>query len=102
MATVIRYARHGTKKKPFYRIVVQDKTAPRDGRFIDRIGTFDPIQGDASLVISSEKLTYWTSKGAKMSDAVKNQVKKSRKLGVAKEPSTKESIAAEKKQQAQA
>lgn len=86
MATVIRYSRHGSKKKPFYRIVVQDKTAPRDGRFIDRIGTFDPLKGDASLIISSEKLTYWVSKGAQMSASVENQVKKSRKLGVAKEP----------------
>ncbi len=89
MATVIRYARHGTKKKPFYRIVVQDKTAPRDGRFIDRVGTFDPIKGDSSLTLSSEKLSYWVSKGAKMSDAVRNQVKKSRKLGVVKELATK-------------
>lgn len=85
MATVIRYARHGTKKKPFYRIVVQEKSAPRDGRFIDRVGTFDPLKGDASLVISSEKLAYWVSKGAIMSEAVRNQVKKSRKLGVAQE-----------------
>jgi small subunit ribosomal protein S16 len=86
MATVIRYSRHGSKKKPFYRIVVQDKTAPRDGRFIDRIGTFDPIKGDASLIINSEKLAYWVSKGAQMSASVESQVKKSRKLGVAKEP----------------
>lgn len=76
MATVIRFARHGSKKKPFYRIVVQDKTAPRDGRFIDRIGTFDPIKGDSSLVLSKEKLEYWVSKGAKMSDSVRTQVKK--------------------------
>lgn len=89
MATVIRFSRHGSKKKPFYRIVVQDKTAPRDGRFIDRIGTFDPIKGDASLVLSSEKLTYWVSKGALMSDSVKSQVRKSRKAGTVAEPVTK-------------
>jgi small subunit ribosomal protein S16 len=100
MATVIRYARFGTKKKPFYRIVVQDKTAPRDGRFIDRIGTFDPLQGDGSLVLASEKLTYWISKGAQMSEAVKNQVKKSRKLGTVKEPVTKASAAAARKEAA--
>lgn len=90
MATVIRYSRHGSKKRPFYRIVVQDKSAPRDGRFIDRIGTFDPIKGDASLTLSSPKLEYWVSQGAQMSDAVKNQVRKSRKLGVVTELSKPE------------
>jgi len=86
MATVIRYSRYGTKKKPFYRIVVQDKTAPRDGRFIDRLGTFDPLKGDSSLVLSSSKLEYWISKGAIMSPTVKTQIKKSRKAGTVKEP----------------
>jgi small subunit ribosomal protein S16 len=85
MATVIRYSRHGSKKRPFYRIVVQDRSAPRDGRFIDRIGTFDPIKGDASLILSSTKLEYWVNQGAQMSDAVKNQVRTSRKLGVVTE-----------------
>ncbi len=97
MATVIRYSRHGSKKRPFYRIVVQDKTAPRDGRFIDRIGTFDPIKGDASLALSTPKLDYWVSKGAQMSDAVKSQVRKSRKLGVVKELSKEAPATAEAK-----
>ena len=94
MATVIRYARHGTKKKPFYRIVVQDKTSPRDGRFIDRLGTFDPIKGDSSLILSSERLAYWISKGAKMSPTVASQVRRSRKLGTVKEPGGKSQPAA--------
>lgn len=74
MATVIRFSRHGTKKKPYYRIVVQDKTAPRDGKFIEHIGAYDPIKGDQSLVVKRERLDYWLSAGAKMSDSVHNRV----------------------------
>lgn len=86
MATVIRFSRHGTKKKPFYKIVVQDKTSPRDGKFIERIGSFDPIKGDESLVLSQEKLNYWVSKGAILSDSLKSQVNKAKRAGRSTEP----------------
>jgi len=76
MATVIRFSRHGTKKKPFYRIVVQEHTAPRDGRFIEHIGHFDPFKATEGLVVERARLTYWLSTGAKMSDSVGNRVKK--------------------------
>ena len=75
MATVIRFSRHGTKKKPYFRIVVQDKTAPRDGRFIEHIGSFDPIKGNASVAVERNRLEYWLGTGAVMSDSVKNRVK---------------------------
>lgn len=69
MATVIRFARHGTKKKPFYKIVVQDQRSPRDGKFIEKLGSFDPGNNDA-LSVSRERLAYWLGTGAQMSDAV--------------------------------
>lgn len=75
MATVIRFARHGCKKRPYFRIVVQDKRAPRDGRFIDHIGAYDPVKGAASVVVERDRLEYWLSTGAQMSDSVKNRLK---------------------------
>ena len=75
MATVIRFSRHGTKKKPFFRIVVQDHRAPRDGRFIENIGFFSPTKGLPSLNVERERLDYWTSVGARMSNSVRNRLK---------------------------
>ncbi len=79
MATVIRFARHGTKKRPFYRIVVQDHRAPRDGRFIENIGTLDPRKGDSTLTVERPRLEYWLGCGAQMSDSVASKVKILRK-----------------------
>jgi small subunit ribosomal protein S16 len=79
MPTVIRFSRHGTKKKPFFRMVVQDKTKPRDGRFIENIGTFDPIKSDTSLTVKRDRLEYWLGTGAIMSDSVKNRLKLKRR-----------------------
>lgn len=78
MATVIRFARHGTKKKPYYRIVVQDKTSPRDGKFIEHIGAFEPLKNDALSVVR-DRLEYWLSTGAQMSTSVKNRLRTLRK-----------------------
>lgn len=75
MATVIRFSRHGSKKKPIYRIVVQHNQAPRDGKFIEHIGNFNPIKGDDTLVIQRDRLEYWLSVGAQMSDSVRNTLK---------------------------
>ena len=75
MATVIRFARHGTKKKPYFRMVVQDHRAPRDGRFLEHIGAYDPIKGSASITVKRERLEYWLSTGAQLSDSVKNRLK---------------------------
>jgi len=80
MATVIRFARHGTKKRPFYKIVVQDKTSPRDGRFIENIGTYDPIsKGEKTLTVKRERLEYWLGTGALMSLTVGNRLKPKQK-----------------------
>ena len=73
----IRLARGGSKKRPFYHIVVADKRNKRDGRHIERIGFFNPIaSGNAEeLRIDRERLAYWTSKGAQTSDRVAALVK---------------------------
>lgn len=75
MATVIRFARHGSKKRPFFRIVVQEHRSPRDGRFIEKLGYFIPQKGVASLHVSRPRLEYWLSCGAQMSTSVKNRLK---------------------------
>ncbi|MBI4404653.1 MAG: 30S ribosomal protein S16 [Deltaproteobacteria bacterium] len=74
MAAVIRFARHGAKKKPYFRIVVQHKRAARDGRFIEHIGSFIPAKD--ALTVSRPRLEYWVSVGAEISTAVKNRLKK--------------------------
>jgi len=83
MATVIRFARHGSKKRPYLRIVVQDSKFPRDGRFLEHIGSYQPIQGQDSLTVKRDRLEYWLSVGAKPSLAVKNRLKKMKAAGAA-------------------
>ena len=73
MSLKIRLSRGGTKKRPFYRIVVADARMPRDGRFVEKIGTFDPLKAkdDASrLVLDQEKAKAWLAKGAQPTDRV--------------------------------
>ena len=73
MPLKIRLSRGGAKKRPFYRIVVADSRMPRDGRFIERLGTFDPIKAkDAAdrLVVDGEKAQAWMAKGAQPTDRV--------------------------------
>jgi small subunit ribosomal protein S16 len=71
MAVRIRLRRMGAKKRPFYRIVVADSRSPRDGRFIEEIGYYNPISQPKEIKIDSEKAAEWLSKGAKPSDTVK-------------------------------
>lgn len=73
MSLKIRLARAGAKKRPFYRVVVADARSPRDGRFIDKIGTFDPLkphEDAARLVLDAEKAKDWIAKGAQPTDRV--------------------------------
>ena len=73
MSLKIRLSRGGAKKRPFYRVVVADARMPRDGRFIEKIGTFDPLKAkdDASrLVLDVEKAKAWMAKGAQPTDRV--------------------------------
>ena len=72
MATKIRLQRHGKKKQPFYHIVVADSRAPRDGRFIESIGYYDPIKVPAKINLDFEKALDWYGKGAQPTDTVRN------------------------------
>jgi small subunit ribosomal protein S16 len=74
--TVIRLARFGRKKKPFYRIVVTDSRKKRDSGWIERLGYYDPISKEKILKIDQDRLKYWLGIGAKMSEAVTKLVKK--------------------------
>jgi small subunit ribosomal protein S16 len=73
MSLKIRLARGGAKKRPFYRIVVAESSMPRDGRFVERVGTYNPMlpkEHDDRLVIKDERIKYWLSKGAQPTDRV--------------------------------
>ena len=75
MAVKIRPARHGAKGAPFYRIVVADSRSPRDGRFIDRIGTYNPRTEPSDIQVDAEKAREWLSKGAQPTDQVRKLLK---------------------------
>ena len=75
MAVKIRLARHGSRGNPFYRIVVADSRSPRDGRFIERIGTYDPQQEPFDIKVDEEKAREWLGKGAQPTDQVRNLLK---------------------------
>lgn len=81
---VIRMARGGAKKRPFYRIVVADKRSPRDGRFIERLGFFNPVAKGAEerLKLDLAKAQEWISKGAQPSDRVASLIKEAQKAAV--------------------
>ena len=71
MAVRIRLKRMGAKKRPFYRIVVADARAPRDGRFIETLGTYNPLTDPAELKLNAERVQLWLSRGAQPSDPIK-------------------------------
>lgn len=73
----IRLRRMGAKKKPFYRIVVADQRSPRDGRFVENIGTYDPMTDPPTVEIKSERAGHWLGVGAQPSEAVARLLKKS-------------------------
>ncbi len=75
MPVKIRLARGGRKKRPFYKIVVANSEAPRDGRFIERIGMYNPLPTTTEVQIDSERLQYWLEQGAKPTDTVRNLIK---------------------------
>lgn len=77
MAVKIRLARRGDKKSPFYRVVVADSRAPRDGRFIEIIGTYNPLTNPAEIKIDVEKAKTWLKNGATPTDTAKNLLVKS-------------------------
>jgi small subunit ribosomal protein S16 len=76
MAVKIRLARHGAKKKPFYRIVVADGESPRDGKYLENVGTYNPLLDSAQVTLKSDRIQYWMDQGARPSDTVRSLLKK--------------------------
>ena len=81
MAVKIRLKRLGAKKNPFYRVVVADSRSPRDGRFIEEIGTYNPMVDPAEITIDGEKAKQWISNGAQPTDTVRSLLKKQGIIG---------------------
>ena len=87
MAVSIRLRREGSKNRPYYRIVVADSRGPRDGKFIEILGTYDPKLTGQNSSFSVERAEYWMSKGARPSDTVRSLIKKQKKT-VTAEPAS--------------
>ena len=76
MAVVLRMTSRGAKKKPIYRIVAADSRRPRDGKFLEMLGTYDPLKSENNIKVDAEKVTSWIQKGAKPSQTVARLLKK--------------------------
>src|SRR5438876_735358 len=83
MAVSIRLRREGTRNRPYYKIVIADSRSPRDGKFIEIIGTYDPKNPGDNSKIRLDRAEYWMSKGAQPSDTVRSLIKKNKKRGAA-------------------
>ena len=78
MAVKIRLARHGAKKRPYYRIVVADARCPRDGKFIEEVGRYNPCANPAMVKFDLEKVDQWIKNGAQPADTVASLLKRAR------------------------
>ncbi|MBL3592708.1 MAG: 30S ribosomal protein S16 [Synergistaceae bacterium] len=76
MAVRIRLARHGRKKTPFYRLVVADSRSPRDGRYIEQLGHYDPMKDPADIKVDAERALHWIKNGAQPSDTARALLRK--------------------------
>ena len=76
MPLKIRLARHGAKKRPFYRIVVAEGESPRDGRFLETVGTYNPLPNPSEILLKADRIKYWIGQGAQPPDTVKSFLKK--------------------------
>jgi small subunit ribosomal protein S16 len=88
MAVSIRLRREGAKNRPYYKVVVTDKRSPRDGKFIEIIGAYDPKRPDHNSTLNIDRVEYWISKGAQPSDTVRSLIKKTKKATAIAEPSS--------------
>jgi len=79
MAVKVRLARAGGKNRPFYRVVVSDERSPRDGNFIELVGTYDPTLDPAAVELKRERIEYWISKGAQTTQIVSELLRKTAK-----------------------
>jgi small subunit ribosomal protein S16 len=87
MSVSIRLRREGAKNRPYYKVVVADSRSPRDGKFIEVIGTYDPKKPGHNSSLNVERAEYWISKGAQPSDTVRSLIKKNKKMTTVAEPS---------------
>ncbi len=76
MAVKIRLARHGSKKRPFYRIVVADVESPRDGKYLEALGTYNPLKDPVEVSLKEERIKYWMNEGAIPTNTIKSLLKK--------------------------
>jgi small subunit ribosomal protein S16 len=76
MSVIMRMARHGSKGRPFYKVVVADSESPRDGKFIEKLGTFDPRAEQNGITLNKERIDYWLGVGAKPTKTVTSLIKK--------------------------
>ena len=76
MAVKIRLARHGAKKRPFYRIVVADNESPRDGRYLENVGTYNPLRDPVEVTLKTDRVQYWLQQGAIPTDTVRSLLKR--------------------------
>src|SRR5205085_8734903 len=98
MAVAIRLRREGALNRPYFKVVVTDKRSPRDGKFIEIVGTYDPKKGGMNSTLKLERIEYWISKGAQPSDTVRSLIKKNKDP----EAAAKKMAAAEAKKAAKA
>ncbi len=96
MAVKLRLRRMGAKKRPFYRIVAADSRSPRDGRFIEVVGTYNPIDKKNEIILDEEKIMNWLSKGAQPTDTVKSILTKNGLIAKFKASTTKKTVKKEK------
>src|SRR6266566_5659898 len=80
MSVSIRLRREGAKNRPYYKVVVADSRSPRDGKFIEVIGMYDPKKTGRNSSLNVERAEYWISKGAQPSDTVRSLIKKNKKM----------------------
>ncbi len=78
MAVAIRLRREGTRNSPYYKVVVADKRSPRDGKFIEIIGSYDPKKEGTNYQVNLDRIDHWVKNGAQLSDTVRSIVKKAR------------------------
>jgi small subunit ribosomal protein S16 len=86
MAVSIRLRREGARNRPYYKVVVADSRSPRDGKFIEIIGTYDPKKPDHNSTLKLDRIDHWISQGAQPSDTVRSLIKRNKKLSASTTP----------------
>jgi small subunit ribosomal protein S16 len=82
----IRLSRQGTKKKPFYRVVLLEKSAARNGRSLELLGTYNPVPNPAVIELNTERIAYWVARGAQVSSTIDNLLRRTRERAAEAKP----------------